>query len=144
MADFVEKLLKKMKKAVTSLLVSSLILTSVASAAEIRKPFCVSDNVTAKCVYVGNFSPDFNKFWGNCNLPQAPGADESRPETGAPETDTNVPETDTNVPETDIPETNIPEGVSQFASQVLELVNRERAAAGLKVGMLLPEQRLRL
>ena len=135
--------LKKMKKTVTSLLVSSLILTSVASAQEIKKTDYDINSVTAKCVYAENFSPGscykkIFKYWGQCTLPSIPGIGEDVPETDTdisvpennlPENDNNLPQGDNNIPENNIPEN---ETVNQFALEVLELVNKERAAAGLK------------
>ena len=147
--------LKKMKKTVTSLVVSSLILASVASAQEIKKTDYDINSVTTKCVYAENFSPGswykkVLKYWGQCTLPSIPGDSEDVPETDTdisvpennlPENDNNIPEVDTNVPENNIPggDNNIPENsipenetVNQFALEVLALVNKERAAAGLK------------
>ena len=70
------------------------------------------------------------------SLPSFPSVpDMNRPETEKPETEkpeTEKPETEkpeTEKPETEKPETN--QGVSAYAARVVELVNEERAKAGL-------------
>ena len=135
-----------MKKAVTSLLVSSLILTTVASAAEIKKTDSLSDAVTAKCVYAKSFSPDLRyrklcEFLKQYNLSLPPCVEEELPETDT-DTDVSLPDTNIPQPDTDLPENenNVPETEApgfgnsyNMALEVLELVNKERAAAGLSL-----------
>ncbi len=102
--------LRKMKKTVASLVVSSLLLTSAAAASEVKN---VDFTVESKCVYAEKFSPYFcsSKLWEylkDFNLPCLP--ETNIPETDKPETDkpeTDIPETD--IPETDVPETDVPE-----------------------------------
>lgn len=91
----------------------------------------------------------------NCNKPETNQPETNKPETNKPETnqpetnqpeinqpETNQPETnkpeinqpETNQPETNAPETNKPETDKEdksFAEQVADLVNAERAKAGL-------------
>lgn len=73
-----------------------------------------SDNSSNKPNIPDNIKPD-----GSGNKPNVPA---SKPDTNKP--DTNKPETDTNKPETDN------EALS-YAEQILNLVNKERAKAGL-------------
>lgn len=80
----------------------------------------------------------------NCpdiNNPETETPETNAPETNAPETEapeTNAPETnvpETNAPETEAPETNVPETDGSqdvsAARKVADLVNQERAKAGL-------------
>lgn len=132
-----------MKKTVTSLVVSSLILTSVATASEIKNVDCT---VKSNCVYAEKFSPYFSdsrlfEYLKQFNLPCI--GDTDKPEINIPETEapdmetpeapeTNIPETDTSEPETDVPETdNNIQSQDALAIEVLRLVNAERAKAGL-------------
>lgn len=93
----------------------------------------LQSNCSYKIGYIigGNFA-DCEKIiegiLNNCNKP-------STPETDAPST--NLPETevpDTNTPETEAPDSSTPETDASelsLAEQVVALVNKERAAAGL-------------
>lgn len=88
--------------------------------------------------------------WGNCTvitIPCIPGIGEEKPEI--PDTDkpeNSVPETpDTNKPDSSVPETpdtnqpgqdNVTESEHAYVLRVVELVNEERAKAGLKPLML--------
>ena len=71
----------------------------------------------------------------DANIPEIELPDSSTPETDAPST--NLPETevpDTNTPETEAPDSSTPETDASelsLAEQVVALVNKERAAAGL-------------
>ena len=134
-----------MKKTVTSLVVSSLILTSVAAASEIKNVDCTVDS---KCVYAEKFSPYFSdaRLWeylkkynipciGDVEKPEIQFPEVEIPETEGPDMETpeiNIPETDTSEPETQAPETdNNIQSQDALAIEVLRLVNAERAKAGL-------------